>query len=64
MSLFSPHSKSIFASKTFWFNVLVAAQELTQVLPLPPGAVPIAATAINIGLRFFTEKPVHFKESN
>ena len=52
-------SKHLFASKTFWFNVLTAAAELSQVLPLPPGYLTIAATVINIGLRFVTDKPVH-----
>ena len=51
-------SKSLFASRTFWFNVLVAAQELSQVLPLPAGTLTMAATIINIGLRLVTKKPV------
>ena len=51
-------SKSLWKSKVFWFNVIVAAQELLQVLPLPPGAVAIGATVINIGLRVVTDKPV------
>jgi hypothetical protein len=52
-------SKSIFKSKTFWLNALTAAAELSQVLPLPPGALAIAATVINIGLRFLTDDSVH-----
>ena len=52
-------SKHLFTSKTFWFNVLTAAAELTQVLPLPPGTVAIAAAVINIGLRFVTDQSVH-----
>ena len=51
-------SKSLWKSKTFWFNLLVAAQELTSVLPLPSGMVAIAATVINIGLRLVTDKAV------
>ncbi len=52
-------SKSLFASKVFWFNVFTAAAELTHVLPLPPGTVAIAAAIINIGLRAVTDQPVH-----
>lgn len=52
-------SKSLWKSKVFWFNVLTASAELMQILPLPPGAVTIAAAVINIGLRFVTDKPVH-----
>ncbi len=52
-------SKSIFASKVFWFNILTAAAELTQVIPLPAGTVTIIAAVINVGLRMVTEKPVH-----
>lgn len=52
-------SKSLFASKTFWFNVFTAGAELTQVLPLPAGTLAIAAAVVNIGLRFLTDQPVH-----
>ena len=57
-------SKSLFRSKTFWFNLLTAAAELTSVLPLPPGTVIIAASVINIALRFVTDKPVHVVSPN
>lgn len=57
-------SKSIFASKVFWFNALTAAAELTQVLPIPAGYLTIATTIINVGLRFVTEKPVHVVNPN
>ena len=52
-------SKSLFTSKLFWFNVLTAAAELSQVLPLPAGYLTIASAIINIGLRIVTDKPVH-----
>ena len=52
-------SKSLFTSKLFWFNVLTAAAELSQVLPLPAGYLTIASAVINIGLRIVTDKPVH-----
>ena len=58
-----PMSKSIFASKIFWVNLLTAAAELTQVLSgttlLPPGTLAIAASVINIGLRIVTNSAVH-----
>jgi len=52
-------SKSIWVSKMFWFNLLTAAAELTQVLPLPAGTLAIATSLINIGLRIVTDQPVH-----
>ena len=52
-------SKSLFKSKTFWFNILTAAAELSQVLPIPPGILVIVASVINVGLRVVTDKPVH-----
>jgi len=50
--------KSLWTSKTFWFNVLTAGAELSNILPLPPGVVLIASSLINIGLRFVTTQPV------
>ena len=50
--------KSLWASKTFWFNLLTAGSELAGVLPLPPGTAVIAGSLINIGLRMVTDKPV------
>lgn len=55
-------SKSLFTSKTWWFNVLSIAAELTNILPLPPGTVLIATNVINIALRFVTDKPVHVSQ--
>ena len=52
-------SKSLFKSKIFWFNVLSVAAELTQVLPIPAGALVIVVNVINIGLRVITSDPVH-----
>lgn len=52
-------SKSLFRSKVFWFNVLSAAMELSQVIPLPAGTMIIISGIINIGLRIVTDKPVH-----
>lgn len=52
-------SKSIFKSKTFWWNVLSAAAEYSQILPLPPGVAVLIANGINIALRLITKEPVH-----
>ena len=52
-------SKSLFKSKTFWFNILTAAAELSQVLPIPAGTLVIVASIINVALRFVTDEPVH-----
>lgn len=49
--------KSIFKSKTFWFNVLATAATYGSLLP-PKYAVPVA-TVGNIGLRFITNAPVN-----
>ncbi|MPZ20122.1 MAG: hypothetical protein GEV06_19725 [Luteitalea sp.] len=52
-------SKSLLSSKTFWFNVVTAAVELSGVLPLPPG---VAATVVGVGnivIRLLTNQPVH-----
>jgi hypothetical protein len=50
--------KSLWKSKTFWFNVLTAAGELAQVIPLPPGTTILITNVINIGLRLITKEPV------
>ena len=52
-------SKSLFKSKVFWFNVLTAAAELSNILPLPAGSAVLVASVVNIGLRFVTAEPVH-----
>ncbi len=59
-------SKSLFKSKTFWFNLLTGVGTL---LALPVGLpvaiipyIPAAQALINIGLRVVTDKPVHVAE--
>jgi hypothetical protein len=52
-------SKSLFASKTFWFNVVTAAVELTGVLPVPAGVSTAVVGVGNIVLRLLTNKPAH-----
>lgn len=48
--------KSIFASKTFWFNVATAATTYSNMMP-PRVAMPVSIIG-NILLRFLTKQPV------
>ena len=50
--------KSLWKSKTFWFQILSGAAALSGVIPLAPEHVAIATAVINVGLRFVTDKPV------
>lgn len=52
-------SKSLFASKIFWFNLVTAAVELSGVLPLPPGVAVAVVGVGNVVLRLLTTQPVH-----
>lgn len=52
-------SKSLFASKLFWVNVLTAAADLAGVLPIPPGVITPTLAVINVVLRIITTQPVH-----
>ena len=52
-------SKSLFISKTFWFNVLTAAAEIAGIVPLPPGTAVLIVAGINVALRVITKGPVH-----
>lgn len=52
-------SKSLFTSKTFWFQVLTASASLLGVIPLPPEYVAVGAAVINVGLRLVSDAPVH-----
>lgn len=49
--------KNIFKSKTFWFNLLALAGDLTGLLPGSSFTIPIIS-AVNIGLRTITKQPV------
>lgn len=51
-------SKSLFGSKTFWFNVITLTVELTQALPVPPGAVATVVAVGNVLLRLVTNKAI------
>lgn len=52
-------SKSLFASKTFWFNVITAAVELSGVLPIPTGVATAVVGIGNVLIRLLTNQPVH-----
>ena len=52
-------SKSLFASKLFWVNVLTGAADLMGVLPLPTAYVVPTLAVVNVVLRMLTNKPVH-----
>lgn len=56
-------TKSLFQSKTFWFNMAIGTLALLQgqgvVDMLPTGAVEGIVTMGNIILRFLTKQPVH-----
>jgi Mg2+/citrate symporter len=54
-------SKSIFKSKTFWFNVLSAAAEVSGALTgvVPPGTLTLIVNGINVGLRLLSDRPAH-----
>lgn len=59
-------SKSLFKSKTFWFNVLTAVGTLLAspvALALIPASalvyVPVVQGLVNVGLRAITDQPVH-----
>ncbi len=52
-------SKSLFVSKTFWFNVVTAAVELSGVLPIPAGVSTAVIGVGNVVLRLLTHRPVH-----
>jgi hypothetical protein len=50
--------KSIFASKTFWFNVAAVAVQVSQVVPLAPETTATVVGVGNIVLRLLTTAPV------
>lgn len=50
-------SKSIFASKTFWVNLLTGVATVAEVLP--PHYAALALAIANIGLRYVTSEAVH-----
>ena len=51
-------SKSLWKSKTFWFNLLSAASTLAGVIPLDPQTATLVIAGINVGLRLITTGPV------
>ena len=57
-------SKSLFASKTFWIQVLTAAAELSGVLPIPAGVATMVGSIATIVVRTLTSQPVHVLPRN
>ncbi len=50
--------KSIFKSKTFWFNMLSTVGIITGIVPLPPGVAETTVGIVNVLLRLVTKDPV------
>lgn len=57
-------SKSMFKSKTFWWNMVSGVVELSGILSLPPGTATVIAAVGNILLRRLTSTPVHVVTSH
>jgi nitrate reductase gamma subunit len=57
------YSKSIFQSRIVWVQILTAATEVLQVLPMllpvPPGTATAIGSIATIILRRLTDEPVH-----
>lgn len=51
-------NKSLFKSKTFWFNLLTGLAQFAQVIPLSPEWTVLIVAGINVGLRLVTDTPV------
>jgi hypothetical protein len=54
-------NKSLWKSKTFWFNLLTGAASLAGVIPLDPSISGAIVGVINVGLRLVTTEPVSVK---
>ena len=53
-------SKSLFASKIFWLQVLTLTQSLTGILPIPPEYLAPLDAVLTALLRVYgTSQPVH-----
>ena len=52
-------SKSVFASKTLWLNLIGAAVTLLAVLPIDPDTLVYILSGLNIATRVITTGPVH-----
>lgn len=50
--------KKLWASKTFWFQLLSCSAAVAGVIPLPPETLAVVVGLINIGLRLVTKDPV------
>ena len=52
-------SKSIFASKTFWLNVLGVAATFVPGLPIAPATIGYIVAGLNVANRLLTDGPAH-----
>ena len=50
--------KSLFQSKTFWFNVLTGVADIAGLLPIPSQYTALIMAIVNIGLRIVTDQGV------
>ena len=55
-------SKSIFRSKTFWFNVLSLGLTTLADLPIDPVYMGVITAVGNMFLRMTTKQPVHLMD--
>jgi hypothetical protein len=56
--------KSIFKSKTFWFNLLSIITAASGVIPLSPAVVGVVTGVINVALRAITTQPVGLSDGS
>ena len=52
-------SKTIFASKTFWLNLIGIASLAVPGLPVNPEVVGYVMAGLNVAMRVITSGPVH-----
>ena len=52
-------SKSLFASKTFWLNLIGIAALIVPGLNIPPETLVYVLSGLNVANRVLTEGPVH-----
>lgn len=52
-------TKSLFKSKTFWFNLITGLLAVSDVLPIPVEYQALIVALGNVVLRFLTDKAVH-----
>jgi hypothetical protein len=50
--------KTLWKSRTFWFQILSVAAAISGAVPLPPEITATIVGVINVALRLVTDKPV------